>query len=152
MEPVYHLLELPHSLHASIFWIVAKLYSGLEKVGKKVGSEGMSFFDNQVRNFVLTTSRFPITELDRTGYLATGNISRGISEVVTAHHSMMTKHRQRVTDRHSMTKHPSSRPSSRPPPRLPPRPPPCSSPNCPRWPLASMTYHSSHVAYRISTR
>ena len=64
--------------------------------------------------------------------------------IVTARHSMMTKHQPWVTNRHSMTKHP----SLRPPPRLPPRP----TPNCPRWPLANTTCHSSHIAYRISTR
>ena len=63
---------------------------------------------------------------------------------VTARHSMMTKHRPWVTDRHAMTKHLSLRPR--------PHPLPCPLPNCPRWPLANTTYHSSHIAYRISTR
>ena len=59
---------------------------------------------------------------------------------VTARHTMMTKHRSWVTDRHSMTKHAI--------PCLLPRP----SPNCPRWPLSNTTCHASHIAYRISTR
>ena len=65
-------------------------------------------------------------------------------DCVTACHSMMTKHRLWVTDRHSMTKQPSPCP--------PPRPPPRSLLNCPWWPLANTTWHSSHIVYRISMR
>ena len=64
---------------------------------------------------------------------------------VTAHYSMMTKHRPFRLDRHSMIKHPSARP--------PPRPPPCPLPNCTQWPLANKNCHASHIAlvlpYRI---